>query len=148
MSGLRDGYWPDMSAPAAAGLGVKRAAHTAYFVAGATCVLALLAWFDIFYLASPPSIVDALLFAVLGFFIARRSRVAAVLGLALYWLEVIDRLLPGKPGNAGGYFVVVAIFTLFFVNGIRGSFALSRLERRNTSLEAGAPAEVNRFDVQ
>jgi hypothetical protein len=135
MSTLKDTYWPDMSTSEAAALGVERASKTAYAVAGITGVLALLAWLDVFNLVSPWSLVDALLFALLGFFIARRSRIAAVLGLALYLLEAIDRLLSGGGGSAGGFSILAVIFTFFFINGIRGSFSLARIEKATSQME-------------
>lgn len=134
MSTLKENYWPDMSTPVAARLGVKRASHAAYFVAGVTGVLALLASFDVFHLVSPWSVVDALLFAILGFFISRGSRVAAVFGLVLYLLEVIDRMLSGTGGSTGGFSVLALILTLFFINGVRGSFSLVRLGKELPSL--------------
>jgi positive regulator of sigma E activity len=63
--------WPDITTTAIAEKCVKNAAGVAYFVAGITALLALLAWFDVFHLLSPWSLLDAALFAVIAFLISR-----------------------------------------------------------------------------
>ena len=151
MSNLKDTYWPDMSRTEAAEEGIKRASHTAYVVAGVTSLLALLAWFDILHLTSPWSLVDAVLFAVIGLFISRQSRTAALLGLALYLLEGIDRIvsgtggriLSGTGGGMGAFSVLALIFTLFFINGVRGAFSLVRLRRQSPLVTFGGPADAS-----
>lgn len=120
-----------MSTPDVAEKSLKNAAGLAYFVAGMTALLSLLAWFNVFHLLSPLSIIDAALFAVTGFFIGRGSRVAAIVGLTLYLLEAADRLLSGSGGTSGGFSVVVIFFTLFFINGVRGAFSLVRLRKQS-----------------
>jgi positive regulator of sigma E activity len=71
MGKLKDTYWPDIITTAIAEKCVKNAAGVAYFVAGITALLALLAWFDVFHLLSPWSLLDAALFAVIAFLISR-----------------------------------------------------------------------------
>jgi hypothetical protein len=129
MSSLKDTYWPDMTTAVVAQNSIERAAVTAYVVSGLTALVALLAWFDVFHLLSPWSLIDAVLFALIGLFISRRSRVAALIGLAFYLLEVTDRILSGTGGSTGGFSVLAVLFTLFFINGVRGSFALARFQR-------------------
>lgn len=130
MGKLKANYWPDITTTAIADKCIKNAAGVAYFVAGLTALLALLAWFDIFHLLSPWSLVDAALFAAIAFFISRGSRVAAIFGLILYLIEAVDRIASGTGSSTGGFSVLVIIFTLFFINGIRGAFALVRLRQR------------------
>jgi hypothetical protein len=142
MGGLKNTYWPDMSTAEAAEAGIKRASNTAYVVAGGTGLLALLAWFDILQLTSPWSLLDAVLFATLGFFISRRSRTAAVLGLGLYLMEVVDRLRSGPGGNMGGYSVLALLFTLFFISGVRGTFSLARLQKEAPPVGLGGSADA------
>ena len=129
MGKLKENYWPDITTTPIAEKCIKNAAGVAYFVAGLTALLAALAWFDVIHIVSPWSVIDAALFAVIGFFISRGSRIAASLGLALYVLEAVDRLLSGG-GSSGGASVAVLIFMLFWINGVRGTFALGRLRHQ------------------
>jgi hypothetical protein len=131
MGKLKANYWPDITTMAIAEKCTKNAAGVAYFVAGVTALLAALAWFDVIHIVSPWSLIDAALFACIGFFISRGSRIAASLGLALYVLEAADRLVSGG-GSSGGAFVAVLIFMLFWINGVRGAFALARLDSNLT----------------
>jgi hypothetical protein len=133
MGKLKDSYWPDITTTAIAEKCIKNAAGVAYFVAGLTALLAALAWFDVIHIVSPWSVIDAVLFAVIGFFISRGSRVAASLGLALYLFESVDRLLSGG-GSSGGASVAVVFFMLFWINGVRGAFALVRLRQQPDNL--------------
>jgi hypothetical protein len=132
MGKLKDSYWPDITTTAIAEKCVKNAAGIAYWVAGLTALLSLLSWFDVWHFLSPWAILDAALFAVIGFFISRGSRVAAILGLTLYLFEAVERLVSGS-GNSGGTSVVVIFFTLFFINGVRGAFALAQLREEPES---------------
>jgi hypothetical protein len=70
---------------------------------------------------------DAGLFAIIGYFVYRNSRVAAVLGLIEYaaWL-----LLAPPNSIRGPTCLVVAIVLIAFANGIRGTFAIHRFRRR------------------
>ena len=128
MSNLKAMYWPDITTRATAEKCIHNAAGVAYFVAALTAVLSALAWFDITHLVSRWSLIDAVVFAAIGFFISRGSRVAASLGLVLYLVEAVDRLL--TRAGSGGAFVAALIFTLFWINGVRGAFALARLRQQ------------------
>ena len=136
MSQLRDTYWPDVRIRAAAEKAARDAALTAFCVAGITALLSALAWLDVLRIVSPWSILDALVFTVVGVFIVRRSRIAALLGLLIYLLESMAGLLSGASKSAGGA-VLAVIFTLFFINGLRGTMALARMSQRS----AGEPAD-------
>lgn len=113
---------------------VKNAANVAYLVACVTALLVLLAWFNVVHLVSTWSTLDALAFVVVGFFISRGSRVAAVIGLTFYVLEAIGRLAASKDTasdqGAGGFSILTLVLILFFVNGIRGAFALARMRKQ------------------
>jgi hypothetical protein len=80
MGKLKDTYWPEITTTAIVEKCVKNAAGVACWVAGVTALFVLLVWFDVFHLVSPWSLVDATMFIVIGFFISRGSRVAALLG--------------------------------------------------------------------
>jgi len=127
-----------MTTTAIAENSVKKAAGVAYFVAAVTALLAVLAWLDVFYLLTPWSLLDAALFAIIAFFISRGSRAAAIMGLALYLVEAVDRIVSGIGSSSSG--IVLVIFSLFFINGIRGSYALVRF--RNSSQDMAPAAEL------
>src|SRR5262245_49525645 len=119
MGKLKDTYWPEMTTVAVAENSVENAARVSYIVAGLTALLSLLAWFDVIHVLSPWSIINAILFAIIGLFIGRGSRVATVLGLVLYLVEALDKLLSMSSGSVGSFSVVMVFVTLFFINGVR-----------------------------
>lgn len=124
-------YWPDLSTTGEAEKAVKTAAYIAFFVAVVTGVLSLLALFSTTRILSGWDLLDALAFVVLGIWILRGSRAAAVLALILYIVE----LAVGVATRGGGnplQFVVGLIFAFAFVNGVRGAYSLRRLEGERT----------------
>ncbi|HXY86587.1 MAG TPA: hypothetical protein VEH52_14020 [Gaiellaceae bacterium] len=122
-SRLRRAWWPDLSEPGAAERSLKAATVVAYLVAAVTGIVALLALLDVTSLVSPWYLVVALVFAVIGFFISRRSRTAAVSGLTLYVVGAIANVVA-----TGGVGVVVAlIFTMYLLNGVRAAYHLARV---------------------
>jgi hypothetical protein len=68
------------------------------------------------------SLLDAAAFAAVAIGLSRRSRVAAVCGLGLYLVEEAYVLAQAQPLTL----LVVVLFTIAFVNGVRGAFALHR----------------------
>jgi hypothetical protein len=78
------------------------------------------------------SLLDAAAFAAVAIGLSRRSRVAALCGLGLYLVEEAYVLAQARPVAL----LVVALFTIAFVNGVRGAFALHR---------GPSPADVNRY---
>ena len=74
----------------------------------------------------PWAYVDAVLFGGIAFGIYKESRAAAVAGLLLYLVEKAFQI--ASTGELQGA-VVTVLFVLFFVSGIRGTFALHRLRR-------------------
>ena len=71
------------------------------------------------------ALLDAAAFAAVAFGLSRRSRVAAVFGLCLYLIEEAYVLTQARPLTL----LIVAAFTIAFVNGVRGAFALHRQQR-------------------
>lgn|SRR5215472_16233592 len=136
MSGrIGKAYWPDLSAKAHAEKAVRTAAYVAFFVAAITGLASLLTLFSVVHILPGWAILDALLFAVLGVFIARGSRVAAVLGLILYVVEVVSGI--AATGNPAGLILGVFLASLF-LNGVRGAYSLKRLE--DSAGQAASPA--------
>lgn len=68
------------------------------------------------------SLLDVAAFGAVAIGLSRRSRVAAVCGLALYVVEEVYVLGRANPLSL----LVVVMFTIAFVNGVRGAFALHR----------------------
>jgi hypothetical protein len=125
MSGrFKKAYWPELSTTTDAERAVKVAAYVAFFVAALTGLVSLLALLSVTQILSGWAILDALLFGVLGFFILKGSRAAAVLGLILYVIELVAAL--AATGNPAGL-VVGLFFTSAFLSGVRGAYSLHRL---------------------
>jgi hypothetical protein len=138
--GIKKRYWPELRDPAEAEKAVKGAAYVAFFVAALTGILSLLAVLSVTQILSGWAIIDALIFGLIGFFILRGSRVAAVVGLALYVLEVLAAL--AVTGNPVGL-VIGIIITFAFINGVRGTSALRRLDANTASRDdSGLSKEV------
>ena len=74
----------------------------------------------------PWAYLDAALFGAIAFGIYKESRAAAVAGLLLYLVEKGFQV--ASTGQFQGA-VVTVLFVLFFVSGVRGTFALHRLRR-------------------
>ena len=70
------------------------------------------------------ALLDAVAFAAVAIGLSRGSRVAAVCGLGLYLVEEALVLRQARPFTM----VIVLLFTVAFVNGVRGAFALHRHE--------------------
>jgi hypothetical protein len=128
--------WQEVStsagARAAANHGVGAAGIVAAVTLGATllsmsgtAVLGLNAW----------AFLDVGLFAAVAFGIWRMSRTAAVLGLGLYLFEQVYQLVVAGPLNP----IMAMFFTLFFVHGVRGTFAFHRLAEQAQTAPPEAP---------
>jgi hypothetical protein len=70
-------------------------------------------------------IVDASMFAIIGWRVYKLSRTWAVLGLILFLAEIYYKVASGERAGIG---VVTVILLLGFFNGVRGTFALHRFE--------------------
>jgi hypothetical protein len=128
-------YWPTFGNVADAMQASNGAFWAAVFCA---VVTALFATISIFTHAgvigvTASSYVDAVLFALVAWRIRRRSKVFAIIGLALFVLEKVYQYTT-QPLSTVGFGVVVAIALLFlFINGVRGNFAYHRLTSANVS---------------
>jgi len=137
--GIGKRHWPELSNPTDAEKAVKAAAYVAFFVAAVTGLLSLLSLLSVTQLLSGWAILDGLLFGLIGVFILRGSRAAALLGLILYVIEVVAAI--AVTGNPAGL-VIGSIFTLVFINGVRGASSLKRLEGSADSPDSTLPEEV------
>src|SRR5262245_53681037 len=135
MSGrFKKAYWPELSTAAEAEKAVKGAAYVAFFVAALTALASLLTLLSVTQILSGWAIFDALIFGVIGFFILRGSRAAAVIGLILYVIELVAAI--AATGNPAGL-IVGLFFTSAFVGGVRGAYLLKRLK---STADQPAPA--------
>ena len=131
-------YWKDVSDLDAAEDATKAAIGISYFVAALTGLLAIL---SLIYRrpmlgVTPLALVDAILFVVIGWRISKMSRTWAVVGLALYVLEAI-----GSVGARGtGIGVLTIVFTIAYVNAVRGVFAY---HKHALASESASPEPLN-----
>lgn len=124
---MTSGCWPPVDALRNARKATMNGVYAAIIIIVVTLALVLLApeYFggpDMFWFV----IGQAGIYALIGIFIWCNSRVAAILGLALFIADKIAQIgvVPFNPGN-----IIVAIaITLGFLHAIRGTFAHHRLK--------------------
>ncbi len=91
-------------------------------------------------------LVDGALFAIIAWRLWKNSRVWAVIGLALWAAEIVDKLR-----NAPSTFGVISVLLLLAIlNATRGAFAFHKYtieERRQSSLSMGQP-DVKSVPIQ
>ena len=120
-------FWPSIGTIEQAKGAVKTGAVAAVLVALITTAFASWALFSggsVAGFIDPWAYVDAVLFGAIAFGIYKESRAAAVVGLLLYVLEkVYQVVLTGQFQGA----ILTILFVLFFISGVRGTFALHRL---------------------
>jgi hypothetical protein len=117
-------WWPDVSNVRNAQKAIRHGFLAAVIVASVTAIVGLVTLYahaSIMGVYGRPALISAVMFAAIGFGIYRRSRAAAICGLLLF---LIDRLvtLATQPVNVGGT-IVAAILALYFIHGVRGTFA-------------------------
>src|SRR6266581_1363779 len=81
--GSHNWLWPDITDLESAAAAGREGAAVAFVVAGITAIFAVLAYFHVLNVLSRWALIDAGVTAILGFFIRRMSRAAAV--IALVW---------------------------------------------------------------
>jgi hypothetical protein len=122
-------FWGKVNTPDEAIELAKSGAAAAFICAAVTAVAALAAMFG--YALMPGfngwALLDAALFAGLGWGVWRLSRIAAILALALYLVERA-MMFSQTPSHLG---VITVMFIIFFVNGVRGTVAYHRLRRES-----------------
>ena len=127
-------WWPSVGTVEGAKGAAKAGFIAAVLVALITAAFATWALYSngpVAGFIDPWAYLDAVLFGAIAFGIYKESRAAAVVGLLLYLVEKgYQVVLTGQLQGA----VMTILFVLFFVSGIRGTFALHRLRR----LQVGA----------
>jgi hypothetical protein len=127
-------WWPALDSLKAA----RKATMMGVYAAGITIVLTLLVLFIApAYLGSDAIftvVVGIVIYGAIGIFIWQNSRIAAVLGLAVFVLDKLVQLSQGGGVNGGSIVIMLAIGAMY-ASSIRGTFARRRL------LAAGAAAD-------
>lgn len=97
----------------------------AMFVAGVTALFAIFSYFGVNIMAGIGvwSLLDAAIFAFVGWRIHAMSRTWAVLGLLLYLADKGYGLYL-RPSASG--VVMIVILVIAFINGVRGTFAFHK----------------------
>ena len=122
-SRLKDLFWPDLRTMPSTESACRGAAIACFVIAGLTSIVALF--------TAPTALVDAGLFLVIGLGLLKRSRTAAVAGLALYILEQIVSLV--QVGRFPG--VITVLISAILLSGVRASFAYHRMRKANVESE-------------
>ena len=113
-------FWPSLDTLRGAEQAAKQGFWAAVFCAVVTAAFALLSIMG----ADLSALVDAALFAMVAWGLWNKSRAAAVFGLSLYVLERLYMWSTAGMQNP----IIAVLFTLFFINGVRGTFAWKRLK--------------------
>jgi hypothetical protein len=116
MTSIKQFYWPDLDDLWSAKKACRQACSGAIAVGLVTTVAVFLQLKGIKILdgINASGFIDAAVFLVLAFFIYHCSRTAAAIALVLY---VAEQVMMGRFSAMG------ILLTLFFINGVRGSFA-------------------------
>jgi hypothetical protein len=127
-------YWREIEDKDSAEDATRPAAGISFFVAALTGLLAVLSlvYHKPVFGLDGYSLVDAALFAVVGWRIRRLSRPWAVIGLCLYLVEAVVSL--GTRGTGIG--ILTIVFVIAYVNAVRGTFAYHK-HAKNEPIQAG-----------
>ncbi len=109
---LRSLLWPRIHSDVAASTAAQNAMYAGFVVAALTSVFVLLR------ITPASSLLDAVLFAALGFGVRRFSITASILALVLYVANVVTSIVHGAIGSG---IVVSIIITSLFISGIRAA---------------------------
>jgi len=136
----RNLFWPSVDTVDDANWAIRQAMIAAIAVAVLTFIVSALAIAGVSFVKTFGvdgwSMIDAGLFAVVAFFLHRKSRIAAWAGLALYVGERVFQWATVGPKGP----VMAVVFVLAFIGGVRGTQALSRDQRRASSVDERSSA--------
>ena len=128
-------FWPEVKDLETAQSACRTAAGAAFFIAGLTAIVAgiALAGTTVVPGINGWALADAAIFAVLGIFLRRFSRTAAVLALVLL---IIERISMMSQGTSPASLPLGIIITLLFITGVRGAYAYHRVMNAATDTQA------------
>lgn len=140
-AGNFDWLWPAVSDESSARKAASQGATAAYICGGITLAVVVLGQFmPTLYGAlgiSAYALLDAAIFAGLGYGTQRCSRLAAVGGLSFYVFERVMSIRLTRGTTA----VTILILGLMFVNGVRGAFGFHRARSAGPRGDTGSPQE-------
>jgi hypothetical protein len=125
-TGSHNWLWPDITDLESAAAAGREGAAVAFVVAGITTIFAVLAAFRVANVLSRWALIDAGVMAILGFFIRRMSRAAAV--TALVWF-IAARIQGAITHSLASNLLLGLILLAGFISGVRGTFASHRLAK-------------------
>jgi hypothetical protein len=117
---------------------VHKAGGWAAFVGGLTALLAIISMAtsnSIMGIGSS-ALIDAALFGIVAWRVWNGSRAWAIIGLALYSVEVVFNVIRHPPGIG----ILTIIVYLALINGVRGTFSLHKYMEINIRQQLAAQA--------
>ena len=110
---------PDLSTAPSAQSACEAASNICFIIAGLTAIVACF--------TNRFALIDAIIFAMIGLGLRRKSRIAAVAGFFLLVLEQIIMIvkLSGFPS------ILAILFIVLLFNGMRAAFAYQRIQTEN-----------------
>jgi len=119
-------FWPELKDLESAKSACRTAAGTAFFIAGLTALVAGIAVAGTTVIPGIDgwAFVDVAAFVLLGVFLRRFSRTAAVIAVVLFLIERVSMMMKDTSPASLPFGVIL---TLLFVTGARGAFAYHRL---------------------
>lgn len=133
--------WPTIDDLESAKKAAHKGAAAAFVVTIVTGVVSLLAVRGVAIfkeLADGSGFIDAGLFIIIGFFIYRLSRIAAVIGLLLYVGEQVISI----QSNGFRFSIMMIILTSYFIAGVRGTFEYHHLNKNETPEAKPVPPQI------
>ncbi len=120
-------FWPEIQSLEDAKSASQRGAGVAFFIAIATTIVIFLQTsgkMNLFPGIGYSAFLDVAIFILVGIFLIRCSRIAAVSGLLLYAAEQIYSM-----AQSGRFNFMMIIFTLAFITSVRGTFAYHEIKK-------------------
>jgi len=113
-------FWPKINTVETAKIVARNTSEITFLIAGITTVYTIFKIQSVSYLA----IFDISVLIVIGFFIRKMSRIAAIIGFCLY---ISSKIVTFMKFPFIGSTAFLIIFMLAFINGIRATFNYHRL---------------------
>jgi hypothetical protein len=129
-------FWSKIDTLELAQEAAKGGFAAAMFCAAVTAVLAIAGYFGFSLIPGLGlfALIDAAIFAGLGWGIYRYSRVCAVLALLFYCAEQFNNVVSLSAVNA----VLLVLFLVFYWRAVRGTFAYHRIKKSAADVRADA----------
>lgn len=128
-----EAFWPSLRTSESVDKAIQQGVVASLICAAITTVIIVLAMTGVMQLfgIGPEAFFDVAIFCAIAFGIWKKSRVAALSGLLFYLLQQAFTVI-----EQGRFSILMILFTLFFVNSVRGTFRWHQ-NQRETASEAG-----------